>query len=143
MLVEEPRDPAVLDGAAYSPRLGEVADDQAAQVIELERQVAELQRQVADLQRGLVARQQVGIAVGLLAHRCAIDADRSWLLLRRLSQHLNVKAHDIAAAVVLSHDRECGAGVPPADEALAAAVEGMVAAHTVRAVLLSPRTGTA
>jgi hypothetical protein len=67
--------------------------------------VAELEAEIAQLRDALARRQQIGVAIGLLAQRFAISPDRAWSLMVRLSQNGHVKVREIAQAVIDAH---CG-----------------------------------
>src|SRR5215207_8179790 len=67
--------------------------------------VAELEAEIAQLRDALARRQQIGVAIGLLAQRFGISPDRAWSLMVRLSQNGHVKVREIAQAVVDAH---CG-----------------------------------
>jgi hypothetical protein len=67
--------------------------------------VAELEAEIAQLKDALTRRQQIGVATGLLAQRFAINPERAWSLLVRLSQNSHVKVRAIAQAVIAAH---CG-----------------------------------
>ncbi len=67
--------------------------------------VAELEAEIAQLKDALARRQQIGVAVGLLAQRFTISPDRAWSLMVRLSQNGHVKVREIAQAVIDAH---CG-----------------------------------
>ncbi|GAA3640924.1 ANTAR domain-containing protein [Microlunatus ginsengisoli] len=57
---------------------------------------AELQREVEQLREAVRARQQIGVAVGLLAHRLDCSPEDAWSVLSRTSQTINVKVREIA-----------------------------------------------
>jgi hypothetical protein len=67
--------------------------------------VTELEAEIAQLRDALARRQQIGVAIGLLAQRFAISPDRAWSLMVRLSQNGHVKVREIAQAVTDAH---CG-----------------------------------
>jgi hypothetical protein len=67
--------------------------------------VSELEAEIAQLRDALARRQQIGVAIGLLAQRFAISPDRAWSLMVRLSQNGHVKVREIAQAVTDAH---CG-----------------------------------
>jgi hypothetical protein len=67
--------------------------------------VAELEAEIAQLKDALARRQQIGVAIGLLAQRFTISPDRAWSLMVRLSQNGHVKVREIAQAVIDAH---CG-----------------------------------
>ena len=57
-------------------------------------------RDIEGLRRAIDARKLIGIAMGMLMERYDIDADQSFDVLRRYSQHHNVKLRDVALQVV-------------------------------------------
>ena len=81
--------------------------------------VAQLEAEVAQLKEALANRQQIGVAIGLLAQRFAISPERAWSLLVRLSQNGHVKVRDIAQAMVNGY---CGR-IGPADAQILAAIQ--------------------
>ena len=81
--------------------------------------VAQLEAEIAQLKDALVHRQQIGVAVGLLAQRFAISPERAWSLLVRLSQNGHVKVRDIAQAMVNGH---CGR-IGPSEAQIFAAIQ--------------------
>ena len=76
-----------------------------AESLNISSRVAELEAEIAQLRDALTRRQQIGVAVGLLAQRFAISPERAWSLLVRLSQNGHVKVREIAEAVIEAH---CG-----------------------------------
>lgn len=78
------------------PRMGFDASQDAGELL---RQVQTLRQQVDDLQKGLVSRQRVGFACGVLAERYGLSPEVAWGLLTRLSQTTNIKVRDIARVV--------------------------------------------
>jgi hypothetical protein len=76
-----------------------------AESLDSSSRVAELEAEIAQLRDALTRRQQIGVAVGLLAQRFAISPERAWSLLVRLSQNGHVKVREIAEAVIEAH---CG-----------------------------------
>jgi len=52
------------------------------------------------LQAALITREVIGQAQGILMERERISADQAFDLLRRASQHLNVKLRDVAQELV-------------------------------------------
>jgi len=73
--------------------------------LDISSRVAELEAEIAQLRDALTRRQQIGVAVGLLAQRFAVSPERAWSLLVRLSQNGHVKVREIAEAVIAAH---CG-----------------------------------
>jgi hypothetical protein len=76
-----------------------------AESLDVSSRVAALEAEIAQLRDALTRRQQIGVAVGLLAQRFAISPERAWSLLVRLSQNGHVKVREIAEAVIAAH---CG-----------------------------------
>ena len=58
------------------------------------------ERRAANLQAALVTREVIGQAQGILMERERITADQAFDVLRRASQHLNRKLHEIAETLV-------------------------------------------
>jgi ANTAR domain len=90
-----------------------------AESLNISSRVAELEAEIAQLKDALKRRQQIGVAVGLLAQRFAISPERAWSLLVRLSQNGNVKVREIAEAVIAAH---CGQ-LDPAKTKLISSIE--------------------
>jgi hypothetical protein len=82
--------------------------------------IAELEAEIAQLKEALARRQQIGVAIGLLAQRFSVSPDRAWSLLVRFSQNGHVKVRDIAQALINAH---CGV-VGPAEAKIISAIEG-------------------
>ena len=57
-------------------------------------------RRVADLRGALASREVIGQAEGILIERERITADQAFDVLRRVSQHLNIKLRDVAQHLV-------------------------------------------
>lgn len=72
-------------------------------------------RTIEQLREALVSRTRIGQAEGIVMERFAIDEERAFAVLTRLSQHRNEKLRDVAEAVV--HDR-----LPPPDPTLVGGV---------------------
>lgn len=70
------------------------------------------QQHSEDLNRALVTRGIIGQAQGILMERERITAERAFDMLRRASQHLNLKLRDIAQEVVDTGEKP-RAGEPP------------------------------
>jgi hypothetical protein len=81
--------------------------------------LAQLEAEIAQLKDALARRQQIGVAIGLLAQRFAISPEQAWSLLVRLSQNGHVKVRDIAQAIVSGH---CGR-IGPAEAQIFAAIQ--------------------
>ena len=90
-----------------------------AESLNISSRVAELEAEIAQLRDALTRRQQIGVAVGLLAQRFAISPERAWSLLVRLSQNGHVKVREIAEAVISAH---CGQ-LDPAKAQLLSSIE--------------------
>jgi uncharacterized small protein (DUF1192 family) len=89
------------------------------EILEASSRVAQLEAEIEQLKDALARRQQIGVAIGLLAQRFAISPERAWSLLVRLSQNGHVKVRDIAQAMINAH---CGQ-VSPAEAAILNAME--------------------
>jgi hypothetical protein len=63
------------------------------------------ERQADALRAGLVTREVIGQAEGILMERERITSDQAFDILRRASQHLNVKLRDVAQALVDTGER--------------------------------------
>lgn len=57
-------------------------------------------RDIEGLRRAIDARKLIGMAMGMLMERYGIDSDQAFDVLRRYSQHHNVKLRDVALQVV-------------------------------------------
>jgi hypothetical protein len=90
-----------------------------AERLDVSSRVAALEAEIAQLRDALTRRQQIGVAVGLLAQRFAISPERAWSLLVRLSQNGHVKVREIAEAVIAAH---CGQ-LDPAQAELLSSLE--------------------
>jgi len=90
-----------------------------AESLNISSRVAELEAEIAQLKDALTRRQQIGVAVGLLAQRFAISPERAWSLLVRLSQNGHVKVREIAEAVIEAH---CGR-IDPARAEILSSIE--------------------
>lgn len=55
---------------------------------------------IEGLQRAVDGRQVIGMAIGMLMERYHLDADRAFEVLKRYSQHHNVKLHEVAQRLV-------------------------------------------
>lgn len=66
----------------------------------LETEVGRLTATEAQLLEALKTRETIGIAVGLLMERQKCGHEQAFELIRRGSQHLNIKLRDIAAELV-------------------------------------------
>ena len=63
-----------------------------------------LRAQVANLERALVSQRQIGMVIGLLAHRFGCTSEQAWLILVRLSQDTNIKVRVVARVLVEAFD---------------------------------------
>lgn len=75
------------------------------------------ERRHDNLQLALVSREVIGQAQGILMERERITADQAFDVLRRASQHLNIKLKDVAQALVDTGERPQTGAPPPAQEA--------------------------
>lgn len=66
----------------------------------LETEVGRLSATESQLLEALKTRETIGIAVGLLMERQQCGHEQAFELLRRGSQHLNIKLRDVAAELV-------------------------------------------
>jgi AmiR/NasT family two-component response regulator len=70
-------------------------------------------RRLDNLQDALVTREVIGQAQGILMERERITPDQAFAVLRRASQHLNVKLRVVAQALVDTGERpQTGAPAP-------------------------------
>lgn len=58
------------------------------------------ERQIKTLKQGLETRGRIGMALGITMERFGLTEERAWDVLQRLSQHQNVKLHQIAEDVI-------------------------------------------
>lgn len=65
----------------------------------------EEERRIENRQKGLLTREVIGQAQGILMERERITADQAFDILRRASQHLNVKLRDVAQNLVDTGER--------------------------------------
>jgi hypothetical protein len=72
---------------------------------EAHQRVRQLEQEVAQLREAVAARQQIGIATGLLSRRFGCTPQQAWRLLIRVSQDANVKVRKIADVLI---DEHCG-----------------------------------
>jgi ANTAR domain-containing protein/GAF domain-containing protein len=63
------------------------------------------ERRTGELEAGLITREMIGQAQGILMERERITSDQAFDILRRASQHLNVKLRDVAQALVDTGER--------------------------------------
>ncbi len=87
-------------------------DDACAQ-----QRILELEREVAQLRAGLVSRERIGVATGLVAERLGLAPNNAFAMLRAASQTCNVKMRDVARLIVEAHSGQLAeADVPLADD---------------------------
>jgi hypothetical protein len=72
---------------------------------------------VANLEAALVSRNLIGQAQGILMERERITADQAFDILRRASQHLNIKLRDVAQRLVDTGEGPASAPPPARPEA--------------------------
>ena len=72
------------------------------------------ERQAENLRAALVTREIIGQAQGILMERERIAADQAFDILRRASQHLNLKLHEVARTLVETGESPPTASPPPA-----------------------------
>jgi hypothetical protein len=131
-------------GQAARARCGHTAEPQPEALIERLR-VAE--DRIENLERALASQRQIGIAIGLLAHRFGCSPEQGWQLLVRLSQATNVKVRELARIIADAH---CGQ-VRPGDAAVMATLAaqlprdrrpgGMLSAGSARNAQTEPLDG--
>lgn len=71
------------------------------------------ERRLDNLQHALVTREVIGQAQGILMERERITPDQAFDVLRRASQHLNIKLRDVAQALVETGERPQTGAPPP------------------------------
>jgi GAF domain-containing protein len=79
---------------------------QACGALSLARQMAERQATVDNLSRGLVTRQVIGQAVGMVMVQRRCTAEEAFDLLTAASQRGNEKLRDIAARMIAGHEEQ-------------------------------------
>jgi hypothetical protein len=77
---------------------------QAAGALSVAWRMADGELAVEHLRRGMVTRQEIGQAVGLLMAQRRCTADEAWELLRQASQRSNEKLRDVAGRIVAGHE---------------------------------------
>jgi GAF domain-containing protein len=77
----------------------------AALAVSVARSHEQDERQVANLHAALATREMIGQAQGILMERERISADSAFDILRRASQHLNVKLRQVAQNLVETGER--------------------------------------
>jgi hypothetical protein len=74
---------------------------------------ADDERRYGELQGALVTRELIGQAEGILIERERITGDQAFAILRRASQHLNIKLRDVAQDLVETGERPRTGNLPP------------------------------
>ena len=69
-------------------------------------------RRASNLNQALATRELIGQAQGILMERERITSDQAFDILRRASQHLNVRLREVAPDLVDTGDRPVGPGRP-------------------------------
>ena len=102
----------------YSTRAHAFTDDdrraaeswasQAGGALSVALRMAEREAAVGNLQHGMVSRQVIGQAVGLLMAQRRCGADEAFELLKAASQRSNEKLRDLAQRLVDAHEAEVG-----------------------------------
>jgi GAF domain-containing protein len=87
-------------------RAAETWAGQAGGALAVALRLAEQERAVGHLHRGLVSRQVIGQAVGLLMAQRRCTADEAFELLKAASQRSNEKLRDLAQRLIDAHDAE-------------------------------------
>ncbi|TFV63312.1 UNVERIFIED_ORG: ANTAR domain-containing protein [Bacillus sp. AZ43] len=77
---------------------------QASGAVTVAWRMAERERMVDDLTQGMVSRQEIGQAIGLLMAQRRCTADEAFELLKGASQRSNEKLRDIARRLVAGHE---------------------------------------
>jgi GAF domain-containing protein len=85
-------------------RVGQSWAGQAGGALAVAWRMAERQRTVEHLTRGMVTRQEIGQAVGLLMAQRRCTAEEAFQLLRGASQRSNEKLRDVARRLVTGHE---------------------------------------
>ncbi|MFF9814395.1 GAF and ANTAR domain-containing protein [Streptomyces sp. NPDC014006] len=108
----------------YSPKVSGFADAdlaglralaaQASGAIALAQRIADAQQYAADLQRAMESRTVIDQAIGVVMGRQRCPADEAFDLLRKASQHRNIKLRDVCAELI----RDVGGGPPSTGRAL-------------------------
>jgi hypothetical protein len=86
-------------------RLARFWAGQASGALSVAWRMAEREAVVDNLSRGMVSRQVIGQAVGLLMAQRRCTADEAFALLRSASQRSNEKLRDVAENLVGAHER--------------------------------------
>jgi hypothetical protein len=80
-------------------------------------------RKVEQLQHGLITRDLIGQAKGILMERFKITSAQAFTLLVRVSQHTNRKLRDVAKELANTGQLPASPGVPPQPERSSALAE--------------------
>jgi AmiR/NasT family two-component response regulator len=72
-------------------------------------------RRVEDLHTTLYAREQIGVATGILMERHRLSRERAFSLLVRVSQTGKATLREVAASILEEATRAADADRPPAD----------------------------
>jgi GAF domain-containing protein len=83
---------------------GQMCAGQASGALSIAWRMAERERAVDDLTHGMITRQEIGQAVGLLMAQRRCTADEAFELLKGASQRSNEKLRDIAHRMVAGHE---------------------------------------
>ena len=125
-------------GQTAPVRCGHTPEPQPAAVLAERLRVAE--DRVENLERALASQRQIGIAIGLLAHRFGCPPEQGWRLLVRLSQGTNVKVRELSRVLADAH----AGRIRPGDTAVMAALAAQLPRDRLPEDLLStgpPRNG--
>jgi hypothetical protein len=93
----------------------------------VERALREAEQRIGDLTRAVTSHEMVGQATGILIATYRIDPQAAWFLLRRVSQHCNVKVARLASAVIAIASG-AGDSIDTIDPAAAAATRALLLA---------------
>jgi GAF domain-containing protein len=85
-------------------RAGQSLAGQASGALSVAWRMAEREHAVVHLRRGMLTRQEIGQAVGLLMAQRRCTADEAFGLLQRASQRSNEKLRDVAHRMITGHE---------------------------------------
>jgi hypothetical protein len=85
-------------------RSGRLSAGQASGALSVAWRMAENERAVANLRQGMLTRQEIGQAVGLLMAQRSCTADEAFGLLQAASRRSNEKLRDVAHRMVAGHE---------------------------------------
>lgn len=85
-------------------RTGRSSAGQASGALSVAWRMAEREQAVAHLRRGMLTRQEIGQAVGLLMAQRRCTAEEAFRLLQQASQRSNEKLRDVAHRMIAGHD---------------------------------------